>query len=77
MDPHGKSPAFERSISQEPKWYQVRGSIKAMWPQLTEDDIQGAGGDLKEVITIITQKSGENRESVEQKLSDFLHAVPE
>lgn len=51
------------------QWNQLRGKVKEKWGQLTDDDLNVAGGNFDQVIGKIQQRTGEGRESIEKFMS--------
>ena len=51
------------------QWNTIRGKVKEKWGQLTDDDLQIAGGDFNQLIGTIQQRTGETRQQIEQFLS--------
>jgi len=54
------------------KWTTVRGQIKKQWGQLTDDDLQWAGGNVDQLIGKIQQKTGEAKQQIETFLTGAL-----
>ena len=48
------------------QWNQLKGQVKQKWGQLTDDDLNVAGGNLDQVIGKIQQRTGEGREVIEK-----------
>jgi uncharacterized protein YjbJ (UPF0337 family) len=53
------------------QWNQLRGLVKERWAQLTDNDLQIAGGNLDQLIGRIQQKTGEGREAIETFFADI------
>ena len=51
------------------QWNQIKGKVKEKWGQLTEDDLNIAGGNFDQVIGKIQQRTGEGRDSIEKFMS--------
>lgn len=49
-------------------WKQMKGRIKQAWGDLTDDDLQRAEGEADELVGIIQERSGEEREKIEARL---------
>jgi uncharacterized protein YjbJ (UPF0337 family) len=54
-------------------WGTIRGKLKEKWGQLTDDDLQIAGGNIDQLIGRIQYKVGAERRAVEE----FLERVSE
>jgi len=53
-------------------WTTFKGQVQETWGHLTDNDLQKAKGDVKQLIGIIQEKTGEAREQIEAKLEDLL-----
>ena len=54
----------------EGRWDQLRGAIKNLWGQITDDDLKKVEGDYDRTVGLIKQRTGEKMESIEKKLND-------
>ncbi len=57
-------------------WGTIRGKLKEKWGQLTDDDLQIAGGNIDQLIGRIQHKVGAERRAVEEFLERALEAAP-
>jgi uncharacterized protein YjbJ (UPF0337 family) len=59
----------------EGKWKQIRGEAKAWWGNLTDNDLDRAGGKFDVLVGILQEKYGYTREQaaddVNKRVSDF------
>jgi len=53
----------------EGRWEQLKGKAKQVWADLTDDDLLRAEGDYEELVGTIKARTGETRETIEEKLS--------
>ncbi|GIX00454.1 MAG: UPF0337 protein [Pirellulaceae bacterium] len=53
-------------------WNQIKGEMRNQWGQLTDDELDQARGNVEKLIGIIQRKTGEAREAIEQKLSQWI-----
>lgn len=53
-------------------WKQVRGKVKQQWGRLTDDDLDQISGRRDEVIGLIQERYGWERERAEMEVEDFL-----
>lgn len=60
----------------EGKFDEVKGRLKEAYGVLTEEDLAKTGGRWDQVVGTISQKTGESRETVEQRLEETLNALP-
>jgi uncharacterized protein YjbJ (UPF0337 family) len=54
----------------EGRWEQVKGKLKKVWGNLTDDDLLKAEGDYERVVGVIKERTGEKREEIERKLHE-------
>ena len=62
--------ASPRQQKFEGQWDQVKGKLKKVWGNLTDDDLLKAEGDYDRTVGIIKQRTGETREEVERKIRE-------
>ena len=55
----------------EGQWTGIKGRIQETWGHISDNDLQKVKGDVKQLVGLIQQKSGEAREQVEAKLEEF------
>jgi uncharacterized protein YjbJ (UPF0337 family) len=56
----------------EGKWDQLRGRVKEAWGSLTDDDLQRTEGKWDQLIGTIKDKTGENVDTIQDKLKKLL-----
>ena len=56
----------------ESKWHELKAWAKEQWGQLTDDDLERAGGSTERLISVLREKYGYAREQVEDELNQFL-----
>ena len=56
----------------EGKWKEMRGQVKEWWGELTDDDLDKAGGKSDQIIGLLQQKYGYTREQAEQEFDRRL-----
>lgn len=49
-------------------WNQMKGRIKQAWGDLTDDDLQHVEGEVDELVGVIQERTGEDREKIEKRL---------
>jgi len=59
-------------VQQEGRWDRIRGRIRSVWGNLTDDDVQQAWGDLERLVGIIKERTGESAEAVRQRLQQLM-----
>jgi uncharacterized protein YjbJ (UPF0337 family) len=51
------------------QWDQLKGRVKQMWGQLTDDDLKKVEGNYDRLVGLIEQRTGEAREQIEKRLN--------
>lgn len=54
------------------KWNQMKGKIKQQWGKLTDDDLDRISGKRDEILGLVQERYGWERERAESELDDFL-----
>jgi uncharacterized protein YjbJ (UPF0337 family) len=67
----GQEGGIER-LKGEGKLDQLRGRIRSIWGDLTDDDIKRSQGDVERLIGIIKEKTGESAETIREKLRGLM-----
>lgn len=57
------------------KWKELRGSLKAEWDELTEDDLDYIDGRLNELEGRLQNRYGWRREETREAVNRFLKTV--
>jgi len=52
----------------EGRWDQLKGRVKELWGQISDDDLAEAEGNYERVIGLIEERTGEQREAIESIL---------
>lgn len=55
------------------KWWEIKGGIRNLWAKISDDELETTKGNLTAVASIVQEKYGETRESIQEKL-DALFA---
>lgn len=58
------------------KLEEVKGRVKEAYGALTDDDLAQTDGRWDQLVGTISQKTGESRPTVEQRLEQVLNALP-
>jgi uncharacterized protein YjbJ (UPF0337 family) len=53
------------------KWHEVKGSIRAKWGELTDDEIEELDGNREKMVGKIQQKYGVAKEEAEQQVDEW------
>jgi uncharacterized protein YjbJ (UPF0337 family) len=54
------------------QWNQLKGKVKQQWGKLTDDDLDRISGRQDEIIGLIQERYGWQRERAEMELNDFV-----
>jgi uncharacterized protein YjbJ (UPF0337 family) len=54
------------------KWHQLKGSARAQWGELTDDELEEAGGNTERLIGLLQERYGYQRQRAENEVSDFV-----
>jgi uncharacterized protein YjbJ (UPF0337 family) len=52
----------------EGRWEQLKGKVKSLWGDVTDDELTKAQGDYEHLIGVIHTKTGKTREEIERLL---------
>ena len=53
------------------KWTELKGQIRKLWGELTDDELDQTRGDLTKIAGIVQRKYGETQEAIRNKLNSF------
>ena len=53
-------------------WQRVKTQIQAVWGEIDESDLKKARGDLRNMVNLIHEKTGEDRSIIMQKMSAVI-----
>lgn len=54
------------------KWNQLKGKIKQQWGELTDDDLDRISGKRDEIVGLVQERYGWERERAESEFDEFL-----
>ena len=59
-------------------WKQLKGQVKQQWGKLTDDDLETISGRKDEVIGLVQERYGWEREKAEMEVNNFFdkHSTP-
>jgi uncharacterized protein YjbJ (UPF0337 family) len=52
------------------RWDQLRGHVKHLWGQITDNDFKKVEGNYDKMIGMIKERTGEKMEDIEKKLNE-------
>ncbi|MCF8005558.1 MAG: CsbD family protein [Chromatiaceae bacterium] len=53
------------------KWHEVKGSVRAKWGELTDDEIEELDGNREKMVGKIQQKYGVAKEEAEKQVDEW------
>jgi uncharacterized protein YjbJ (UPF0337 family) len=53
------------------KWHEIKGSIRAKWGELTDDEIEELDGNREKMVGKIQQKYGIAKEEAEKQVDEW------
>jgi uncharacterized protein YjbJ (UPF0337 family) len=53
------------------KWHEVKGSIRAKWGELTDDEVEQLDGNREKMVGTIQQKYGVAKEEAEKQVDEW------
>jgi uncharacterized protein YjbJ (UPF0337 family) len=59
----------------EGKWKEMRGQAREWWGELTDDDLEKAGGNAEQIVGLLQQKYGYTREQAEEEINKRMEEV--
>ena len=59
-------------VRTEPRLDQLKGDIRSVWSEITDEDVRRARGDGWRLIKTIQQKTGEDIETIQKKLAKMF-----
>jgi uncharacterized protein YjbJ (UPF0337 family) len=59
----------ESRMKWEGRWDQLKGKVKQVWGDITDDDLDVAEGNYDELVGRIKERTGETAEEIEEKLN--------
>lgn len=59
-------------LKTEGNWDRVKGRIRSVWGEITDDDVDRAAGDRQRLAGTIKEKTGETMDSITEKLDKLF-----
>lgn len=57
------------------QWRQAKGTLRAKWAKLTDDDMEAIAGRKDVLIGRLQQRYGHHREDAEREVDEFLQRL--
>ena len=61
----------------EGKWKQSKGRIRERWGRLTDDDLEVIAGKREQLVGLLQERYGFNKEAAEEQVNQFLKSYRE
>lgn len=59
----------------EGQWHQIKGSLRAQWGKLTDDDIDRIEGNREKLIGEIQSRYGKSKEDAKREVNDYIDSL--
>lgn len=53
------------------QWHQVKGSVKAQWGRLTDDELEQVAGEHEKLVGLLQKRYGLARDEAERQVDNF------
>jgi len=54
------------------KWHQLKGSVKAQWGKLTDDELDQVDGNSEKLVGLVQERYGYAKQRAQQEVDSFL-----
>ena len=54
------------------KWHQLKGSAKAQWGKLTNDELDQIEGNAERLVGLVQERYGYQKQQAEAEVNDFI-----
>ena len=54
------------------KWKEIKGSVKAKWGNLTDDDVTKVEGQSEKLVGILQKKYGYSKDKAQEEYNKFM-----
>lgn len=59
----------------EGKWMEIKGSVRAKWGELTDDEVEQVAGNTERLAGLIQQKYGRSKDAAKREVNDFIESL--
>ena len=56
-------------------WKQMTGKVKEKWGKLTDDELTVIAGQREQLVGVLQERYGYDKERAENEVNDFLHGL--
>jgi uncharacterized protein YjbJ (UPF0337 family) len=53
----------------EGRWDQLKGRVKSLWGNLTDDELKKVQGDYERTVGLVKEKTGKTQEEIERMIN--------
>lgn len=57
------------------QWHQIKGSLKAKWGKLTDDDVDRVEGNRERLAGEIQSRYGKSKDEAKREVNDFIDSL--
>ena len=61
--------------SLEGKWKEIKGTVRAKWGALTEDELEQVAGDRDKLEGVVQQKYGKSKDAAKREVNAFIDSL--
>jgi uncharacterized protein YjbJ (UPF0337 family) len=54
------------------KWHQLKGSVKAQWGKLTDDELDQVDGNAEKLVGLVQERYGYAKQRAQEEVDSFL-----
>jgi uncharacterized protein YjbJ (UPF0337 family) len=54
------------------KWHQLKGTVKAQWGKLTDDELDMVDGDTEKLVGLVQERYGYAKQRAQQEVDSFF-----
>lgn len=58
----------------EGKWNEIKGGVRNLWGNITDDELEQVKGNIYEVTSIVERKYGETKSEIKAKLDQLMNS---
>ncbi|MFD2174865.1 CsbD family protein [Rhodobacter lacus] len=59
----------------EGKWKELKGTVRAKWGELTDDEIEQVAGEREKLEGLVQQKYGKTKDAARKEVDDFFDSI--
>lgn len=59
----------------EGKWKEIKGTVRAKWGDLTDDEVDQVAGNREKLEGLVQQKYGKTKDAAKKEVNDFIDSL--